>query len=277
MASGTEPWVILNALLGAFGQIAGFFSLYYAARRYPAVCLAALALLSPVAGGVVWQLLNKVNGWPFYLGGPQNEPYGWYAAVWGATTILPVAFAVTLVSTKARLGSLKEVARWLVSREFALVLTFTALASIFAVAFYGPSKGVGVRVFIGCLGLGFEHCEQAMIVLWALVLACAPALAILFLGRPSAAPRTLRCLYLYAAPAAITASLCLLVLAAYFGLYDYLNLDQKAQIRGLVAGYVVRFGLFWGTWLIIDIRHFRRVATILKVTCWRYVHKPFPR
>ena len=60
---------------------------------------------------------------------------------------------------------------------------------------------------------------------------------------------------LYAAPAAASVISCLLALSAYFGLYDYLSLDQKAQIRGLIAGFVLRFGLFWGTWLAMDACH----------------------
>ena len=263
MRTGTEPWVALKTIVSACGQIVGFFSLYYSARRFPSVCLAALALLSPIAGGVVWHLLNKMNGWPFYLGGPQNEPYGLYATVWGGITILPVAFAVTLATTKADLNSIAAVARWFVSREFALVLTYTALAAIFAVALYGPTRGLGVRTFIGGLGWGHERTEQAMIVLWAVALAGAPALAIFLLGGPSSAPRSMPHLLLYAAPAVVASLLCLLALAAYFGLYDYLNLDQKAQIRGLIAGYVVRFGLFWGTWLIIDVGNFRQVKAMI--------------
>jgi drug/metabolite transporter (DMT)-like permease len=73
MRTGIEPWVIVKTIMSACGQVVGFFSLYGLVRSFPSVCLAVLALVSPIVGGIVWLLLNKSNGWPFYLGGPNNE------------------------------------------------------------------------------------------------------------------------------------------------------------------------------------------------------------
>lgn len=271
MRTGTEPWVVAKTIMSACSQIIGFFSLYYSARGFPSVCLAALALLSPIAGGLAWHLLNRINGWPFYLGGPINEPYGLYAVVWGGTTILPVALAVTLATTKADLNSISAIAQWFVSREFGMVLVCSALAGAFSMLLYGPTRKLGARTLISGLGWRHERTEQAMIVLWAVALAGAPALAVLILGGPSSVPRSMPHLLLYTAPAVVASILCLLALAAYFGFYDYLNLDKKAQIRGLIAGYVVRLGLFWGTWIIIDAGNFHQLKSIVAV----YLNSPF--
>lgn len=271
MHKGTEPWVVLTTITGITGQVVGFFSLYHSVARFPLASLLLFSLLSPLAGGVVWHYLNRTNGWRFHLGGPGNEPYGVYAAVWGAITILPVAFAVRLVTAAREPASIFDVARWFVSPESALVLVCTVLAALLAVAVYGPREGAGLRGRIMARGWGHERTEQTMIVVWALILSAAPALAIFIFGGPGAPSGTLPQALLYAAPAVVSTVLCLLVLSAYFGLYDYLALDQKAQIRGLAAGFCLRFGMFWGMWLAIDCRNFDRIWQLVQ----QLVTRPF--
>lgn len=271
MQKGTEPWIMLTAITGAASQIVGFFSLYRSAKRFPLACLLAFSLLSPIVGGVVWQYLNKLNGWSFHLGGPGNEPYGFYAAIWGAITILPIAFSVRIATTDRNMNSIIAIVRWFISRECALVLAYVVLAALLSVLFYGYTREAGVRSLITAWGWSYERTEQAMIVVWSVALSVAPVIAILLFGGPSAPLKSMPHLLLYAAPGVVSVVLCLLALSAYFGLYDYLNLDQKAQIRGLIAGFVLRFGLFWGTWLAIDARNTGNLWRILK----SYAAKPF--
>jgi len=268
---GTEPWVVLTTITGVASQFVGFFSLYHSAIRYPLACLLAFSILSPLAGGIVWQYLNKVNGWRFHLGGSGNEPHGVYAAIWGAITILPVVISVRLVTGHSEINSIFAVAEWFVSRECALVSVCAILAALAAVIIYGGQSGVGLRSIITAKGWGYERTEQAMIVIWSGVLSAAPIIAILIFGGTAAPLKSMPHVLLYAAPAVVSIFLCLLALSAYFGLYDYLNLDQKAQIRGLIAGFGLRFGLFWGIWLAIDARNFATLWNMLKI----YATKPF--
>ncbi len=271
MQKGTEPWVVITTITGVATQLVGFFSLYHSAKGFPVACLLAFSLLSPLAGGIVWQYLNKVNGWRFHLGGPGNEPYGVYAAIWGAITILPVMFSVRIVTGHSEINSIFAVAQWFVSRDCALVFACAVLAALLAVVVYGGQSSAGLRSIITAKGWSYELTEQAMIVIWSCALSAAPIFALLIFGGPAAPLKSMPHLLLYAAPTIVSTALCLLALSAYFGLYDYLNLDQKAQIRGLIAGYGLRFGMFWGTWLAIDSSNFDNIWNILKL----YATKPF--
>lgn len=55
--------------------------------------LVGLSVVTPFPGGVLWQYLCKLYGWPFHLGRAGNEPYGLFAMTWGVVTMLPVFFS----------------------------------------------------------------------------------------------------------------------------------------------------------------------------------------
>lgn len=265
MQPGTEPLVVATTLGSILSEVAGFFSMFWITRSHPMGQLLALALVSPFAGGAVWQYLNKLNGWRFYLGGPNNEPYGTYAAIWGLVTLFPVIFAVRILTSERTLNSLFSVGRWFRSREFALVLFFVALAALCSLFFYGVRPATGVRAYVTSLGWRYEPTEQLMIVLWAAAISIVPTGAIALLGGRHTPRATSSEALLYALPFVLAIFLCLLGLSIYFALYDYVNLDQKAQIRGFMAGYVVRFAIFWGIWAAIDTRNPKRIWKQVKV------------
>ena len=117
-----------------------------------------------------------------------------------------------------------------------------------------------------------ERTEQIMIILWALSISLLPTFALMLLGGAPAPGWDNRGILSYAAPAVLTVTLSLLTLAAYFVLYDYPNLDHKAQIRGLLAGPALSFSVFWGLWLAIDIRNLDSFFPVIK----NRALQPFP-
>jgi hypothetical protein len=93
-----------------------------------------------------------------------------------------------------------------------------------------------------------------IILLWAAMLGALPSIAIRFLGGAQSSKRiTLIC----TVPACLAMILCIFSLSIYFYLYDYVRLDPKAQLRGAIAGPALRVAIFWGLWLVIDVRTLR--------------------
>jgi hypothetical protein len=264
MMKGTEPLFLLKTIAGVASEIVGFFSAYYAFRHYKFATVVAFSLIAPIVGGIVWQYLCKVNGWPFHLGGSQNEPYGIYAVVWGVVTLLPVVFAVRLVTSEHNLNSIAAVGCWFISFECLLCVVYVGLAGICSLLFYGVEKEYGVRTFITSFGMSHERTEQIIIAIWALSISVIPTFALMLLGGTHTPRWDTKEVLSYAAPSVLTVTLCLLSLSVYFALYDYTNLDQKAQIQGMVAGLAVRFSVFWGLWLSIDIRNLKWVLSAIK-------------
>ena len=179
-------------------------------------------------------------------------------------TLLPVIFSVRLATSEHDLNNIATVGRWFISAECLLVVLYVTLAGICALFFYGAEREYGMRAFISSFGMSHERMEQVMIVLWALAISVVPTLALVLLGGTYSPNRSWPEVLSYAMPALFAVAACLLALAGYFALYDYTNLDQKAQIRGVMAGFVIRFSVFWGLWLAIDTRNFHSLLSVLK-------------
>jgi hypothetical protein len=138
MEPGTEPIAAGQRFIHNLKKFLYLASkAYRLIAKYPVPGLVVLSLFASFAGGAAWQRLCKVLDWPFYLGGPNNEPYGFYAIVWGAVTLFPIIACVRFFSTERDLGTPWKVLTWFFSRESALVVVYTFLACMVATAFYG--------------------------------------------------------------------------------------------------------------------------------------------
>ena len=69
--------------------------------------LSFYALVAAFLGGMLWNILNRVNEqYPFmgpaspYVGGTQSEPHGIAAVIWPIATTIPVAVALWLLNRK---------------------------------------------------------------------------------------------------------------------------------------------------------------------------------
>ena len=182
-------------------------------------------------------------------------------------------FSVRLVTSEHNINNIAAVGRWFISVECLLVVLYVTLAGICALFFYGIEREYGIRALISSYGMSLERMEQVMIVLWSLSISIVPTLALVLLGGTYSPSRKWPEVLSYAIPALFAVIVCLLALAGYFALYDYTNLDQKAQIRGVMAGFVVRFSVFWGLWLAIDTRNFMGLLSVLR----HFTMRPFTK
>jgi hypothetical protein len=250
MEPGTEPIVASQWVIAHLKKILTMLSrAYRIIAKYRMPGLIILSVLASVIGGVAWQRLCKVNDWPFYLGGPNNEPYGLYAFVWGVITLFPVIASVRFFSTERDLSTPWKVLTWFVSRDSALILVYTILAGIVATVFYGWRRDIGVRAVIEDFPLSFEHTEMLIILVWAATLGALPSMAVRFLGGAYSSKKTSAILGI---PSGLAMMLCILTLSVYFYSFDYEELDRWGQIRGFIAGPSLRFAIFWGLWLIVE-------------------------
>jgi hypothetical protein len=180
------------------------------------------ALFAAVCGGILWNVLNRILGWPYFMGSPGEGLRGMPAFVWGLITTAPIPAPLLLLHRK------QERRRMVVP-----ALLFTLLGGLSALAFYSS----GLRGIIEGLGLAYGLQESIIVVVFALFLSVPPyASAVLWPPRPSRAGRS-------AAAAAAPAA------AALTGLLVTLVIDRPVpevlQLRGFVVGFTLRLALFF--------------------------------
>lgn len=262
---GAAPLVLVTALVGLWTEVIGFFSLYYGFRGNRPLLLFLFSVLAPLVGVLVWNRLCKRNKWPFFTGGMGNEPYGIYAFVWGMVTMFPIIFGVQLLTTARSLNSILAVMGWFASREFALILSYSACAGLAAVIFYGFRQGRSLGTRLAGPALHVETRDLLMICVWALVLSSLPTLSVsLFV--PGMSPRAALAgnIIGYATPVSMALLACVLILSGYFYFSDYRRLDPKGMFKGFLAEFALRCSLFWGTWLLMDGRHMAVMMRLLE-------------
>jgi hypothetical protein len=269
---GSAPLVFATAMVGVWSEIIGFFSLYYGFRHNRPLLLFLFSVLAPLVGVLVWNRLCKRNRWPYFTGGAEGEPYGLYAFVWGLVTTFPIIFCVQLLTSNHPLNSILAVMKWVVSREFALILSYSLFAGLAALLFYGFRPGRSLRARLGG-GAGrhgtgamrFETFDLVMVGIWALVLSSIPTLSVsLFAAEVSPGAALLANALGYAAPVSIAMAACLLIVSGYFYFADYRRLDPKGMFKGFLAEFALRCSLFWGTWLLMDGRHMAALRGVVE-------------
>jgi len=194
----------------------------WTARRIglPSWSVLLAALFAAVVGGIVWNALNRLLGWPYYMGSAGDALRGWHAFVWGLVTTAPVAAPLFFFGPAA--------AR---TRRVVPAILFTLVGAASAPLFYA----IGVREAIEGLGFGYAMRESIVVVVYALVLAVPPHLAALAAGRrrPGIAPWLL---ILLAPAAALVAVLVTLVVDR--------PVAEVLQLRGFVVGFALRTAQF---------------------------------
>lgn len=186
------------------------------------------ALFAGVFGGIVWNALNRVLGWPYFMGSTDEALRGWRALVWGLVTMAPVP-APLLV-----LGAATDRAR----RVLPAVL-FALLGGVSALLFHSS----GVRTAIEGLGLGYARQETIVVLVFALVLSVPPHLGALLASRRR--PR----------PGRLVVTLLLPTAAALLGFLVTLVVDRPVsevlQLRGFVVGFALRVAQFFALYVAL--------------------------
>ena len=186
------------------------------------------ALVAALLGGLLWNALNRIFGWNYFMGSTDDALRGWRALVWGLVTTAPIPLPLLLA------GPAVERAR----RVLPGVL-FTLAGAGSALLFHAS----GARAAVEGLSLGYALQETIIVVVFGLVLSIPPQLSALLAWRRR--PRLVRWLATLLAPAA----------AALLGFLVTLLVDRPVsevlQLRGLAVGFALRFAQFISLSLVL--------------------------
>jgi hypothetical protein len=263
MKKGTEVFSIIYLLITFVIQIISYFAIYqYFSAIYKPFVLIVFALLSPVIGGIIWNYLCTKNNWSFHMGGEGNEPYGIYAFIWGIVTVFPVILCARLITSDLSFYSRLMLLKWFVSRDFILILIFSLFSGIAAISFYGLKQGSGVRFFFKSSHLEIEHREEIIITIWAAIITLTTTLSIVLFDVFSNDFIRKR-VYLYFMPLILSVLFCMIFITAYYGIFAPFKLDKSHQLRGLGAGFCIRFGMFCGLLFVLNKTYFNVLITYI--------------
>jgi len=187
------------------------------------------ALLAAFSGGLLWNMLNHIFGWRFYMGGSDNEPAGISAFVWGLTVGVPIiTFALlSLRTVKPPPAIFAKSGWWLVILIYPLVTGITGL-------FFYTS---GFRGFVEGYAYPYGFQELIIVIVYALLLSVVPLMVVLALLRFPKMSRVMLAVIL-AAPVLVSA-----LSVAWTMLVDRPD-PEVAQLRGFLVGLTLKLAMF---------------------------------
>ena len=201
-----------------------------------AICAAAGA----VTGGFLWNMLNVLLDWTFFLGGSGSEPHGFQAFIWGAVSAFPViSFALLACYKYIPLN------RESFGKVPAVISLYTVFGGIGAVIFYDS----GFRNYVEAAKLGYGSQEIIIVVVWAAIISTATFLPLLMLNRIFRNILDARRLLLQ-----ILLSVIFSFLAVLVSLSVKKPIEEIEQLRGFFAVIALRLGLFMGIVLSISLK-----------------------
>lgn len=193
------------------------------------------AILAGVTGGLLWNIVNNIFSWTYFMGGSGSEPYGLTAFIWGVVSMSPIViFAVISLWKESSVICFKEF------KKISLILFYSAAAGVGGLVFYNS----GFRNFIESLNIGFGLQEIIIVFVYSLVLSFFPVLAVLLLMRlPKMKTLSFFGLEFF------SAILCMLAVA----ITVVINRPESeiAQLRGFLVGFVLKLTMFISIRIII--------------------------
>jgi hypothetical protein len=187
-----------------------------------------LAVLAATLGGLLWNVLNRIAGWPFYMGGSANEPLGTASAIWGFLTLMPVILLVLSISENRLAFS-----ALLNKRNVFLSILYAAAGALGAFVFYNA----GIRGAIEKKQIGYFPQELAIAFFFALIIATLPFLTLLLFRQQN--KRSWQTLLFVLLPCVACSAIVLLT--ALIGKPDL----EISQLRGFLVGGVLRSVMFF--------------------------------
>ncbi|MBN1648558.1 MAG: hypothetical protein JW874_11055 [Spirochaetales bacterium] len=186
------------------------------------IIIIAGALFAGVAGGVFWNTLNHIFGWPYFMGTENANLIGIHALIWGVITTVPIPLPLLFLyrGEKRKLLVLP-------------MILFTLTGSLAAFAFHS----IGIREFIISAGWNYRMQETVVNIIFSLVLSIPPLLvSTLVLSRARLIAKHGIILTL---PTLVTlAALCMTFLIDR-------PISELVQLRGFVVGFILRLTLFF--------------------------------
>lgn len=172
-----------------------------------------------VLGGLLWNLLNHLSGWTFYMGSPDNEPTGLSAFIWGVVSLLPLSAFAFLYIYKINLKSIFGAA------------VYTILGGLAALLFYT----ISLRSIIAAMGFPYALQESLIVILYACIISLPPYISALFAREPLSV--TFRTILNGLLPVGITFLACAMTF-----IIDR-PAGEIAQLRGFVVGLTLRISM----------------------------------
>lgn len=178
------------------------------------------ALFAATTGGILWNALNRILEWPYFMDGGNNALRGFHAFLWGGLTTASIPVPLFLQH------------RFQCRRFLLPAVLFTVVASLCALVFYTA----GIRGAIEGLSFSYAVQELCIVVLFALCMSGLPLVAaVLTLPRVRSVSRLLFILVLPTV-AAVVSFLVTLIIERPVG--------ELLQLRGFVVGFALRLAMF---------------------------------
>jgi hypothetical protein len=186
------------------------------------VFIIASALFAAVTGGVLWNILNHILRWPYYMGSAGEDLFGFHALVWGLITTVPIPLPL-LILNRAK--------GW--RRQIVPMIVFIITGSLAAMAFFS----LNIREIVESIGWSYQRQEITLVVIYSIFLSIPPLLASsLALSRGRLVPKHILILFL---PSVI----------ALFSLLITFLIDRPVveivQLRGFLVGFMLRLTVFF--------------------------------
>ena len=202
--------------------------------RWPVLTLLG-ALFAAVAGGVLWNALNHIFHWPYFMGSAGTSLRGFHALLWGVVTTLPVPLPLLVLCRSGERRGL-----------IVPVLLFAALGSLAAFAFHA----LGIREVVERAAWGYRLRETVIVIIYSMLLSIPPLLAAsLTLSRGRLALPHGLILLLPSLTALASLSVTFLIDRP---------VSEIVQLRGFLVGFVLRlsvfFSLLWAFRLSVNRR-----------------------
>ena len=187
------------------------------------------ALLAAFLGGLIWNILNHLFDWSFYMGGSGNEPMGIPAFLWGLSVGIPV-----IVFALLSLRIIKAPSAAFTSCDWRLAIVVYSLATgVAGYIFYNS----GFRVFVEGFGYSYGLQETIIVIIYAALLSIFPLLSVFaLLGFPKMPKRMLFFV--------LTAPVLLSLLSVWGTTLVNRPEIEVAQLRGFLVGFFLRLAMF---------------------------------
>ena len=183
------------------------------------------------AGGFFWNMLNRLLGWTYYMGGSGNEPHGVHAFIWGAITLFPIICS-------AMLGCYKRTLRKGIFFLWGIIiLCYAIFGGIAGVLFYD----LGFRPYIEPKMFGYGSQELLIVLIWSAIMSGVTFFPFLLVSRVS--KRIVNVWYLsLQIPLSVGFSLVGVILSLVIAR----SITEVNLFRGLLAALALRSGLYMG-------------------------------
>ncbi len=179
------------------------------------------ALFAATAGGMLWNILNRVLSWPYYMGSEEGITGIIPAFVWGVTTLTPIPTSLLLLQKK-------EERNFLIIPSVLLVLVGCVSAVVF--------HGLDIRDKIGSFVADYEVQELLTILVYSILVAAAPLLAtVLTDTRLRLKSPKLHMIFLPTAASILCVSFTFLIKRPF---------TELIQLRGFLVGFSLRLCMF---------------------------------